>query len=148
LVWKDGLLYDVDGDTLYNGLACRLYENGQLHLRQRYRKGRADGHVQGWLPNRTEVYSASYTAGTLTKACDIMVERGARSVRAMVSHPILSGAAYEKIENSKITELITTDSIPLKKESAKIKVLSCASLMADAIKMIEDNASLSAKFIL
>lgn len=88
------------------------------------------------------------TAGTLTKACDIMVERGARSVRAMVSHPILSGAAYEKIENSKITELITTDSIPLKKESAKIKVLSCASLMADAIKMIEDNASLSAKFIL
>ncbi len=67
LVWKDGLLYDVDGDTLYNGLACRLYENGQLHLRQRYRKGRADGHMQGWLPNRTEVYSASYTAGTLTK---------------------------------------------------------------------------------
>ena len=88
------------------------------------------------------------TAGTLTKACDIMMDKGARSVRAMVTHPILSGNAYERIENSKITELITTDSIELKNSSNKIKVLSCASLMADAIKMIEENASLSAKFIL
>lgn len=65
LVWRDGLLYDVDGESLYNGLASRLYENGQLHLRQRYRKGKPDGHVQGWLPNRTEVYSASYRDGEL-----------------------------------------------------------------------------------
>lgn len=65
LVWKDGVLYDEDGDTPYNGLACRLYEDGQPHLRQRYRRGLADGHVQGWLRNRREVYSATYQAGKL-----------------------------------------------------------------------------------
>ena len=87
------------------------------------------------------------TAGTLTKACDIMVDRGARSVRAMVTHPILSGNAYQRIEDSKITELITTDSIALKNSSDKIKVLSCAPLMAEAIRMIEDNASISANYV-
>lgn len=63
LEWKDGVLYDVDGDTPYNGLACRLYEDGQLHLRQRYRKGLADGQVQGWMPNRSEAYTATYKQG-------------------------------------------------------------------------------------
>ena len=87
------------------------------------------------------------TAGTLTKACNIMVDRGARSVRAMVTHPILSGNAYQRIEESKITELITTDSIALKNSSDKIKVLSCAPLMAEAIRMIEDNASISANYV-
>ena len=87
------------------------------------------------------------TAGTLTKACDIMVDRGARSVRAMVTHPILSGNAYQRIEDSKITELITTDSIALKNSSDKIKVLSCAPLMAEAIRTIEDNASISANYV-
>ena len=65
LVWRDGVLYDVDGDTPYNGLACRLYKDGQMHLRQRYRKGKADGAVQGWLRNRKEVYSATYRNGEL-----------------------------------------------------------------------------------
>ena len=88
------------------------------------------------------------TAGTLTKAADIMMDRGACSVRAMVTHPILSGQAYERIEKSGLKELITTDSIALKNSSDKIKVLSCAPLMADAIKLIEDNASISAKYIL
>ena len=88
------------------------------------------------------------TAGTLTKAADIMMDRGACSVRTMVTHPILSGQAYERIEKSGLKELITTDSIALKNSSDKIKVLSCAPLMADAIKLIEDNASISAKYIL
>ena len=67
LVWKDGLLYDADGDTLYNGLACRLYKDGQMHVRQRYRKGKPDGMGQGWLRNRTEVYTATYKDGELLK---------------------------------------------------------------------------------
>lgn len=67
LVWRDGLLYDTDGETLYNGLACRLYKDGQMHLRQRFRKGKADGHTQGWLRNRKEVYSASYEEGVLVR---------------------------------------------------------------------------------
>ncbi len=65
LEWRDGVLYDTDGETPYNGLACRLYKDGQMHLRQRYRKGVADGNVQGWLKNRTEVYSATYQGGKL-----------------------------------------------------------------------------------
>ncbi|MBO5683318.1 MAG: ABC transporter permease subunit [Akkermansia sp.] len=66
LEWNDGVLCDTDGSP-YNGLACRLYKDGQMHLRQRYRKGVPDGHVQGWLRNRTEVYSATYRAGELVE---------------------------------------------------------------------------------
>lgn len=65
LVWKDGVLYDEDGNQPYNGLASRLYADGQPHLRQRFRRGLPDGHVQGWLQNRTEVYSATYREGKL-----------------------------------------------------------------------------------
>ena len=61
------------------------------------------------------------TGGTLAKAADLMIEKGALSVRAICTHPILSGDAYEKIENSKLSELIVTDSIPLKRESKKNK---------------------------
>lgn len=87
------------------------------------------------------------TAGTLTKAADLMIERGAKSVKAICTHPILSGEAYERIENSKIDQLITTDSIPLKKESNKIKVLSCADLFADVMKRLHNNESISEVFI-
>ena len=65
LEWRDGVLYD--GDTPYNGLACRLYADGQPHIRQRFRSGVPDGHVQGWLRNRTEVYSAMYREGQLVE---------------------------------------------------------------------------------
>ena len=73
------------------------------------------------------------TAGTLTKAADMMIERGARSVRAVCTHPLLSGEAYERIEQSALAELITTDTIPLRKESKKVKVLSCAELFAEVM---------------
>ena len=63
------------------------------------------------------------TAGTLTKAADLMMERGALSVRAICTHPLLSGDAYDKIEKSKLEELIVTDSIPLRQKSKNIKVL-------------------------
>lgn len=88
------------------------------------------------------------TGGTLAKAADVMMERGALSVRAICTHPILSGAAYEKIENSSLTELIVTNSIPLKKESSKIRVLSCAELFADVMHMVQNNTSISDKFIM
>lgn len=88
------------------------------------------------------------TGGTLAKAADVMIEKGAESVRAICTHAILSGEAYNKIENSKLTELIVTDSIPLKKESSKIKVLSCAELFAEVMKMVQNNNSISDKFIM
>jgi len=88
------------------------------------------------------------TAGTLTTAADLMIERGAKSVRAICSHPVLSGSAYERIENSKLEELIVTDSIPLKQASSKIKVVSCASLFADVMKRVHEHESISTKFLM
>lgn len=88
------------------------------------------------------------TAGTLAKAADLMIEKGALSVRAVATHGILSGKAYEKIENSKMTELIITDSIPQKHQSPKIKVLSCADLFADVMHRVHHNTSISSKFLM
>jgi len=87
------------------------------------------------------------TAGTLTKAADLMMDNGATSVRAMTTHPILSGEAYERIEKSKLTELIVTDTIPLKKQSDKIKVISVADLFADIMKKVTSHESISEAFI-
>ena len=87
------------------------------------------------------------TAGTLTKAADIMIKKGALSVRAMATHAILSGEAYERIENSKLTELIITDTIPLKKKSSKIKVISVANLFSDIIEKVTNHESISEVFI-
>jgi ribose-phosphate pyrophosphokinase len=88
------------------------------------------------------------TAGTLTKAADLMIERGALSVRAICTHPILSGSAYERLENSKLEELIVTDSIPLKQESEKIRVLTCANLFAEVMYNVHHNKSISSKFVM
>ena len=88
------------------------------------------------------------TAGTLTKAADLMMERGALSVRAICTHPILSGNAYERIENSKLEELIVTDSIPVMQKSSKIRILSCADLFADVMKKVHHNESISSQFIM
>ncbi|WP_339623480.1 ribose-phosphate pyrophosphokinase [uncultured Winogradskyella sp.] len=88
------------------------------------------------------------TAGTLTKAADLMMERGAKSVRAICTHPILSGSAYERLENSKLEELIVTDSIPLKQKSKKLRVLSCADLFADVMNNVHHNQSISNKFVM
>ncbi|MDC0570866.1 ribose-phosphate pyrophosphokinase [Flavobacteriaceae bacterium] len=88
------------------------------------------------------------TAGTLTKAADLMIERGAKSVRAICTHPILSGSAYQRLEDSKLEELIVTDSIPTSQKSSKIKVLSCADLFADVMHKVHQNESISSKFIM
>ncbi|EKY06450.1 ribose-phosphate diphosphokinase [Capnocytophaga sp. oral taxon 332 str. F0381] len=88
------------------------------------------------------------TAGTLVKAAQIMKERGAMSVRAVATHAILSGNAYERIENSQMEELIVTDTIPLKHPSSKIKVLTCADLFAEVMHRVHENESISSKFIM
>ncbi|WP_411029688.1 ribose-phosphate pyrophosphokinase [Spongiimicrobium sp. 3-5] len=88
------------------------------------------------------------TAGTLAKAADLMMERGAASVRAITTHALLSGDAYEKIENSQLLELIVTDSIPTTRESKKIRVLSCADLFADVMHRVHHNTSIASKFLM
>ena len=88
------------------------------------------------------------TAGTLAKAGDLITERGAKSVRAVCTHAVLSGKAYEKIEKSKLLELIVTDTVPKIKSNSKIKVLSCADLFADVMHNVHNNESISSKFIM
>lgn len=104
------------------------------------------GNVEG--KNVVLVDDMVDTAGTLTKAADLMMERGAKSVRAICTHPILSGKAYENLEKSKLQELIVTDTIPLTHQSEKIKVLSCADLFAEVMHRVHYNKSISSKFIM
>ena len=87
------------------------------------------------------------TAGTLTKAADIMMEKGARSVRAICTHAILSGEAYNRIEKSALTELLVTDTIASKRESEKIRVISVADLFAKVIYKVHNYESISSNFI-
>ncbi|MBW7868007.1 MAG: ribose-phosphate pyrophosphokinase [Brumimicrobium sp.] len=88
------------------------------------------------------------TAGTLTKAADLFMEKGAKSVRAFCTHAVLSGPAYDRINASKITELIVTDTIPLKQKSDKIRVVSVAPLFGDIIEKLQNNQSISKHFII
>ena len=88
------------------------------------------------------------TAGTLTKAADLLINKGALSVRAFCTHAVLSGPAYERINSSKLTELIVTDTIPLQGESEKIRVITVADLFSDVIKKLISNKSISSHFVI
>jgi ribose-phosphate pyrophosphokinase len=88
------------------------------------------------------------TGGTLAKSAALLKEKGARSVRALITHPVLSGKAYENIENSVLEELVVCDTIPIQKEkTTKIKVLSVAELFAVAIRNAYENKSITSLFI-
>jgi ribose-phosphate pyrophosphokinase len=87
------------------------------------------------------------TGGTLSKAADIIMEKGARSVRAICTHPLLTGNAYENIEGSRLEELVVTDTIPLRKPSPKIKVLTVSNLFAKGIRKTHNHESISSLFI-
>ena len=87
------------------------------------------------------------TAGTICKAATLLKENGARSVRAVCTHPVLSGNAYENISNSALEEIVVTDTIPLKEQISKIKVLTVSNLFAKAIRKIHDRESISSLFI-
>lgn len=86
------------------------------------------------------------TGGTLCKAAAMLTEKGAKTVRALCCHPVLSGKAYENIENSVLTELVVADTIPLKRHIDKIKVLSVAPLFARAIRNVHENGSISSLY--
>ena len=87
------------------------------------------------------------TAGTLSKSAAILKSRGALSVRAFCTHPVLSGNAYKNIENSVLEELVVCDTIPLKQVGGKIKVLTTSELFAVAIRNTFENKSISELFI-
>jgi ribose-phosphate pyrophosphokinase len=87
------------------------------------------------------------TAGTVCLAADMMLEEGATSARVVATHPVLSGPAYERINNSSVSELMVTDTIPLRGHSEKIKVISVADLFADVINKVYKYKSISSSFI-
>src|SRR6186713_951530 len=87
------------------------------------------------------------TGGTLAKSAALLMEKGARSVRALITHPVLSGKAYENIENSVLDELVVCDTIPLKQTTPKIKVISVAELFAVAIRNAFENKSITSLFV-
>ncbi len=86
------------------------------------------------------------TGGTLCKAAEVLIENGASSVRAMITHPLLSGKAYENIEKSALEELVVTDTIPSQKESPKVKVITTADLFAEVINRLKKKESISSLF--
>ncbi|MEZ4772963.1 MAG: ribose-phosphate pyrophosphokinase [Bacteroidia bacterium] len=87
------------------------------------------------------------TAGTLCKAADLLMESGALSVRAVATHPILSGNAYERIANSKLKEVAVTDTIPVKQQVHNLKVISIAPVFAKAFRKIHNFESISSLFL-
>jgi ribose-phosphate pyrophosphokinase len=87
------------------------------------------------------------TAGTICKAAALLKEKGARSVRAVCTHPVLSGKAHENLDNSALEEIVVSDTIPLRNGGAKIRVLSVSNLFAKAIRKIHDNESISSLFM-
>jgi ribose-phosphate pyrophosphokinase len=87
------------------------------------------------------------TAGTICLAADMLVKEGATSVRVCATHPVLSGKAFERIQKSKIKEVIVTDTIPLPRDSKKIRTISVAELFADVINKVYNYESISSNFI-
>jgi ribose-phosphate pyrophosphokinase len=107
---------------------------------------RAIGDIEG--KNVFIVDDMIDTAGTVCLASEMMKNEGANSVRVVASHPVLSGSAYEKIEQSDIDEVIVSDSIPLNGQCSKIKVLSIADLFAEVINKVYNYQSISSHFII
>ncbi len=128
------------------------YFNAELAVCDKFRKEankiesmRLIGEVEG--KDVVLVDDLIDTAGTICKAASLLKEKGAKSVRAVCTHAVLSGNAYENINSSELEEIVVSDTIPLKQQSPKIKVLTVSTLYAKAIRKIHDNESISSLFI-
>jgi ribose-phosphate pyrophosphokinase len=141
---------DVGGSKRAN--AYSRFLNGEMVICYKLRKKAnviSEMKVIGEVKDRDIVIVDDMidTAGTVCLASDMMTDQGARSVRVVATHPVLSGPAYERINNSSIVELVVTDTIPLRGHSDKIKVISVADLFADVINKVYKYKSISSNFI-
>lgn len=127
----------VYAKTLNNGfVVCYKHRNKPNEIGEMRLIGEVDGKHVILLDDIID------TGTTICKAADLIKQAGAKSVRAMITHPVLSGTAIEKVEASALEELVVTDTIPLKRTSAKIRVLSTAWLLAEAIRRIVNYESI------
>lgn len=129
-----------------------LYFNKEMVICDKYRKRPNEVSAMTVIGDVTDrnvviVDDIIDTANTLANAAKILTEKGAKSVRALITHPVLSGDAYENIKNSLLSEVVVCDTIPLKKQSPKIKVLSVAELFATAIRNMYQHKSITSLFI-
>lgn len=141
---------DVGGVKRTRGYA--KYFNAELVVVDKYRQKanevasmRLIGEVEG--KDVVLIDDLIDTGGTICKAAALLMDRGAKSVRAIATHPVLSGKAYENINSSVLEELVVTDTLPLKEPSDKIKILTVADLFAQAIRNVHDHKSISSLFI-
>ncbi|MBJ04622.1 MAG: ribose-phosphate pyrophosphokinase [Flavobacteriales bacterium] len=142
---------DVGGTKRANTYAKYLNTEMVICYKKRLVANKIDemriiGNVEG--KNVVLVDDMIDTGGTLVKAAEIMINEGASSVRAICTHPVLSSNAYENITNSLLEELIVSDTIPLKKDCSKIKVLTISNLFADVINNIDSHQSISSQFLI
>ena len=141
---------DAEGSKRANAYAKYLDVDLALCYKQRKKANEIEsmtiiGDVQG--KDVVIIDDMIDTAGTLTKSAQLFIEHGAKSVSACCTHALLSGPAHERIENSVLKELVVTNTIPLKKENKKIKVLSVASLFSDIMKQHVNLKSISKHFL-
>ncbi len=142
---------DMGGSKRANAYAKYLKTEIVICYKQRTRANEVD-HITaiGEIEGRNIILMDDLvdTGGTLCKAADMMMQRGAQSVRALCTHGVLSESAVENIENSSLSELVITDTIPQKKVGGKIKVLSVAPMIAHVIHNIHQHESISSHFII
>tara|TARA_B100000678_G_scaffold289300_1_gene299552 strand:+ start:3850 stop:4782 length:933 start_codon:yes stop_codon:yes gene_type:complete len=141
---------DMGGSKRANNYAKWLESEVVICYKQRKKANIIDkmtviGNVKG--RNVILIDDMIDTAGTLTKAADMLKDKGAISVRAYCTHGVLSGKALERIENSQLTELVITDTIPHASLPDKIKVISVAELFADVMKKVHHHQSISSHFL-
>ena len=142
---------DMGGSKRANAYGGHLHAEVVICYKQRKKANEIDkmtviGDVSG--RNVILVDDMCDTAGTITKAADMLMEQGALSVRAYCTHAVLSGNAVERIEKSALTEMVVTDTIKVKVESPKIRVISVANLFADVMKRVHTHESISSHFIM
>ncbi len=141
---------DMGGSKRANNYAKWLESEVVICYKQRKKANVIDkmtviGNVEG--RNVVLIDDMIDTAGTLTKAADMLMEQGALSVRAYCTHGVLSGKAMERITKSKLEELVITDTIPHDNLPEKIKVISIAELFANIMHKVHHHESISSHFL-
>jgi ribose-phosphate pyrophosphokinase len=150
--WSNLCFASPDVGSVKRARIYAQYFNTEMVICDKYRKRANEvaemiliGNVEG--KNMLLVDDMIDTGGTLCNAANLLIEKGAESVRAICTHAVLSGKAVENIEKSKLSELIVTNTLPVKAESKKIKVLSVAKLFAQAIRNAHEHKSINSLFL-